>query len=318
MYRDPATQEVSRGDHPLQSFQTLDQTWAAHPDAKRVILMGNSQTQMTSLARGEAPPTGPEKTYTDLLHEDGKMFYRLSAGALSYHEMLWYAEYLASKPGIKPDVLIIQLNYQNFANVGVRGGMLEMLNDPAFRARIEDAAAFPEALASWRATPRQTTAQPATPGDRVETSVRAELSHMPGFDKRDASKQSFVYILVRCRSYLLHLDAASRRSLAGVRVASSRAALENLIALCRRSGIRVILFQAPTNPLVPLYGTPDDDRQYHEFCASLGVPVLDFEHAIPAAQWGMTLNVPDPLHLSRAGHRRLAELMLAALRENGL
>ena len=29
MYSDPATQEVSRGDHPLESFRTLATAWAS-------------------------------------------------------------------------------------------------------------------------------------------------------------------------------------------------------------------------------------------------------------------------------------------------
>ena len=51
--------------------------------------------------------------------------------------MLWYATYLALHAPIKPDVLLIQLNYQNFANAGVRDGMLELLTDTDFRKGCE-------------------------------------------------------------------------------------------------------------------------------------------------------------------------------------
>src|SRR5439155_2819452 len=125
MYRDSATQEVSRGEHPLESFRTLKSFWSAHPGALRLMLMGNSQTQMVSLAAGESPPSGSEKTYTDQIADhyrqtgQARVFYRLSAGALSYPEMLWYAAYLTLQPEIKPDVFLVQLNYQNFANSGI-------------------------------------------------------------------------------------------------------------------------------------------------------------------------------------------------------
>ena len=226
-FSDPATQEVSRGDHPLQSFRLLEQAWAPHPQALRIMLMGNSQTQAVSLARGEAPPTGPEKTYPDLLADhyrqagSRRLFYRLSAGALSYQEMLWYATYLALRPALKPNVLVVQLNYQNFANGGIRAGMLELLSDPAFRHAIAgyatggrpDADAFAEALHQY-----EKAGKPADPaagtragavnlGTACENRVRGQLRRIPGFERRIAFKSAFVYMLYRCRSYVLRIAA---------------------------------------------------------------------------------------------------------------
>jgi len=340
---DAATQEVSRGEDPLRSFATLERAWSGRP-GRRIILMGNSQTQMVSLAKGEPPPLAPEKTYADQLadtyaRENGAL-YRLSAGALSYEEMLWYATYLAVNPAIKPDALLVQLNYQNFVNGGIRGGMLSLLSHPDMRRRIEEqilrgrpeSPVLAEAVREYDRRERAAAAQgpqgaPAAAsaagwGERVEAGVRGELDRVPGFGRRAALKQSFTLMLFRCRTYLFHIAPTARRSLGGARVAVSRAALEDLADVCARAGIRLALFQAPTNPLVPLYRTAGDDRAYHEFTNGLaarrGLPLLDFEHSIPAADWGMTLNVPDPLHLSRAGHRILASEMAAALKQNGL
>jgi hypothetical protein len=339
MYRDENTQEVSRGDHPLESFRILRKFWSLHAGARRIVLLGNSQTQMTSLAAGEAPPSGPEKTYTDHIADRYRgtgesVFYRLSAGALSYPEMLWYVAYLTLDPRNKPDVLLVQLNYQNFANSGIRDGMLELLSEHSFRERIEelakagraDSAVFARALRKYDEAQRNTeskgSAGSLSPGYRIETAFRAVLSRIPGFPERGVSRQGFVLLLYRCRSYILRLQPATRRSLSGIHPAAGRAALEDLAELCGRSGIRMILFQAPTNPAVPLYGTPDDDRTYHGFADSLrsryGLTTLDFEHSIPQPHWGMTLNVPDPLHLSREGHRRMAELMLEGLKSSGI
>ena len=335
MHRDASTQELSRGESPLESFRILKESWAEHPGAQRIVLMGNSQTQMTSLAPGERRPSGPEETYTDQMadyyQQTGwhKVFYRLSAGALSYQEMLWYAAYLASNAALKPEVLLVQLNYQNFANGEIRGGMLEMLSDASFRRAVQEVAhqnrpespAFAEALYQYERgrRPAQTDAAPPglTLGFWLETAFREKLDRIPAFGHRDGMRQSFVFMLIRGRTYLLRLNPAGRRSLSGWRIAASRAALEDLVALCERSGIQVILFQAPANPAVPLYGTSEDDRAYHEFCATVasrsGIVMLDFEHSVPAAEWGMELNVPDPLHLGRAGHRLLSQLMLSAL-----
>jgi len=338
MYRDPATQELTHGDSPLESFRVLSQTWAAHPGQKRIVLMGNSQSLMTSLAPGEGPPTGPEKTYCDWMADacsqatPPKLFYRLAAGALSYEEMLWYATYLEGRPDIRPDILLVQLNYQNFANSGIRGGMLEMLSDTGFRLKIEEMAArqaadadtFAAALAQYDHAKVQSNIPAAEPSGngRLETALRDRFNRTPPFANLPATRASFDLMLVRARTYFFHLGSASKRSLGGGRVAASRAALEHLAESSKRSGIRLVFFQAPTNPAVPLYATAEDDRSYHDFGNSLaaryGIPILDFEHAVPGNEWGMSLNLPDPLHLGRAGHRRLANAMMAALGQLGI
>ena len=338
MFRDPTTQEVSRGASPLDSFRILSASWAAHSSAVRVMLMGNSQSLMTSLAPNEPPPSGPEKTYPDYIADryrqagSQKLFYRLSAGAMSYQEMLWYAIYVSGRVDVKPDVLLVQLNYQNFVNGGIRGGLLSLLADADFRHKVEtivqrngaDADAFAEALHTFDqsqnpSAPATTSAQ--TLGSWMETGFRLQLDRVPVFNSREVIKESFVLLMTRCRIYFLHLGARAR-SLSGSRVSASRAAIEDLAEVCGRSKIRLILFEAPTNPAVALYLTPEDDRQYHDFTRSVasrfGLKILDFEHSIPASEWGMSLNVPDPLHLGRAGHRRLADLMCTALDQDGV
>jgi hypothetical protein len=283
----------------------------------------------------------PEKTYTDLIADHFRdqgnraLFYRLSAGALSYEEMLWYATYFAAKPEIKPDVVLVQLNYQNFSNNNIRAGLLEMLGDAEFRKAIEKlheenrsyTQGFQEALrsfdearaqASKRTAAEQNNAQEtAGLGYTIETRFRKALDLIPGFKQRGNDKQAAVLMLLRCRSYFLHLQQATPRSLKGPRIDVSRAALELLIYRLQRAGVQVILFQAPTNPRVPLYRTPEDDRKYHAFgrrlAAHYNLTTFDFEHSIPAQDWGMALNAPDPLHLGRAGHHMLADLIAARL-----
>jgi hypothetical protein len=337
MEEDPLNAELSRGETPIESFRILAGFWAKHPGAERIILMGNSQSLMTSLAPGEPPATGHERTYTDLIaghfRNSGskKLFYRLSAGALSYEEMLWYAAYLAGKPEVKPDVLLVQLNYQNFMNAGIRDGMQELLSDPAFHSRIEEIVrdhgpdSFDQALQKY-ASPLDTAtkggeAAAHSPGDRIETAVREKLERIPAIANRSLMYTSFLEVLIRIRTYFTNFGTM-KRSLKGSRVDTSRAALERIAQLCAASGIRMVLFQAPTNPALPLYATSEDDSDYHSFAASLasryGLKIFDFEHTIPGRYWGMALNVPDPLHLGREGHRLLAGQMIAAMEQNGI
>ena len=208
MYRDPDTQEVSRGERVDQSFRVLAAWWAAHPGATRVVLMGNSQALMTSLAPGEAPSSGPEKTYPDLISDHYRearsqtLFYRLSAGGMSYQEMLWYAMYLVLRPEIKPDVLLVQLNYQNFANSGIRGGAQRLLSDPRLRSAVAAAVwsnrpyadSFGGALRSLdeEQASRDLAAASAgeTVGYHIETSFFAALDRIPGVDDRERARKN--------------------------------------------------------------------------------------------------------------------------------
>lgn len=346
VYRDPSIQEVSRGDHPLDSFRQLREYWANHDGALRIMLMGNSQTLTVSLAAGEPLSRAPEKTYGDLIAEHFReqgsqtVFYRLSAGGLSYEEMLWYACYLSLKPQVKPAIFLVQMNYQTFENGGIREGMLEMLTDKEFRKSIESLASenraysetFAQSLKQFdqrdsqagerSATERTETDGGPTAGYALESSVRQELDTVPGFARRANFKESFFLMLLRCRSYFLHIQQSTPRSLTGSRLEASRAALVSLLELSGRAGIRTIVFQAPTNPSVRLYRTKDDDSSYHDFASRLvgrfGLTSFDFEHSIPAGNWGMALNSPDPLHLSRAGHHMLASLMMQQLKQHGI
>jgi hypothetical protein len=179
--RDPETQELSRGEHPLESFAILSKYWAAHPVARRILFIGNSQMQSVTLAPGEAPYSEPAKTYVDLVadlcRQDGRfLVYRLSAGGLSYEEALWYVYYLFSVPELKPDVIMLQINYQFFAQGGIREGMLELLKDDRFRQRIEQVAtagqpyseSFAQSLTVYRSL-----AERAAPAATVSSSTGA-------------------------------------------------------------------------------------------------------------------------------------------------
>ena len=68
VFTDPYTQEVSDGQHPLESLRKLEPNWCNVPKETRYILTGNSQTFSVLLAPLEAPPTTePDRAYPDLL-----------------------------------------------------------------------------------------------------------------------------------------------------------------------------------------------------------------------------------------------------------
>jgi hypothetical protein len=344
LYVDPLTQEPTNGDHALQSLRRLEPAWCDAAERTRFVLMGNSQTLAIILAPSERPVPRLEKTYPDLLldmlHDSGASVrgYRLSAPNISYAEALWYLEYLLSHRCVKPTDLILQLNFETFRKTGIRNGMLELLDDPAFAAAAESDAASPTPyggamqqaidryrtrLASTKGTDPKGAEASATGvthsrglGGVFETRVRALLDRSAAFRSRTTVKGELVGSLYFARIRLLNITTSSKRSIGAATMALSVSAIERIGQLCRANGIRLTLFNAPQNPLVPLYQTDQDREEYHGVIADLerrhAWRSFDFEDAVPKEMWGMWIDGPDPIHLGRAGHTRFAELLFGA------
>lgn len=341
-YRDVHTQEVSKGEQPRDGLAKLAQFWRTIPDSKRVVLVGNSQTLSTILAPGEPPIGTPEKTYPDFLSEhyrkvsNGRVqFYRLAAPNISYMEALWYLHYLVIHPDLKPDVVVLQLNYESLRKSGIRDGMLTLLEDEEFAKVIEQIAGgnqafsgvFGQAMERWLAMRRQREAAEANSsstktgvqsaegfGNRLENAVRKRVSRLPGLDQRHELKYSVVNFLYLARVYFLNLKPTTARSLGGATLAVSRASVEEIAAECQKNRIRLVILNAAQNPNAVLYKSSDDKRLYDEVIARVvnrfAVPFYDFEHSIPAALWGVWIDGPDPIHFGRNAHRRMADLLI--------
>ena len=326
LVHDPRTQELSRGDAPRRSFDTLAAYWGGAPAAAKVLVIGNSQTIAVSLAPGEEPPTEDEPTWTDLItrHLAGRsarpaLVYRLAAPGMSYTEALFYIEYMALYPELRPDVLVIQLNYQSFWNGGIRAGMFELLDEPRFRAAADAesrsgrpfADAFAYALREHDAHARPAAAMSATAGfgAAFETATRRWLERIPGFGARHVQKEDLAELLYRMRIYLLRLRPTTARSIAGTRFVQAGASIQAILAFCRDRAIRPVLFVAPVNPRLNLYRTPEDLERFMALVRDIeagGVVVEHLEDAVPAEMWGRQFDGPDPLHLGRKGHAALA------------
>src|SRR6516225_4887372 len=72
LFTDPSTQEVSDGQHPLESLRKLGSKWCKVPKEARYILTGNSQTftvelSPSELSLSETRSTEADRTYPDLL-----------------------------------------------------------------------------------------------------------------------------------------------------------------------------------------------------------------------------------------------------------
>lgn len=341
VWRDPATQEVSDGQRPGAGLDFLRQRWRQPSRARRAVLIGNSQTLAIVLAPGERPSQTLDRTYPDIafatLRDSTSPIsgYRLGAPNLSYMEAAFYVDYLLSKPDLRPSQIVLQLNYESFRKSGIRDGMLELLADPDFfaiaRAEANEgapyAAAFQGAIERYQtnlakqtqyggaaSTSRTGIAESYGMGNRLERGTRGMLTHLPGWTSRSMMKADFLETLYLLRVYVLRITPSTKRSLGGATLVENQSAIERIGALCARTGVELILFNAPQNPLAPLYRTDADREQYHALVRALAARYatrfFDFEESIPAVYWGRWIDGPDPIHMGRAGHRRMAKLML--------
>jgi hypothetical protein len=342
-YKDPQTQETTNGEAPLSSLLRLTEVWRQCKN--RVLLTGNSQTLSIVLAPGENRIPGPEKTYPDLVLDHYKKAgasicgYRLSAPNISYMEALWYLLYMSSHDDLKPVRFILQLNYETFRKMGVRDGMLGMLDDPGFQAAIQNeiasgkpySATFEQALKRHEELSRKRgtkTQPPSHPnqvsetgvaesvgfGNRLEAGVRDVLQEVPGFQHRQQLKETLFDDLYLLRVYFLRITPTTRRAIGGPSFFSNMSSLERIAELCRSQRVDLVLFNAPQNPATPLYLNDDSRTSYEgmirDFAQKNEVMLIDLEESIPGKYWGVWIDGPDPVHLGREGHRQMARLMI--------
>jgi hypothetical protein len=346
LYSDPHTQDVTHGENPVPGLQVLAEYWQQYPGSMRLLFVGNSQMHTVSLARGEAKPTGPEKTYVDVITNDvarehsDKLVYRLSSSGMSYPEALWELMYMINKPELEPNVVVLQMNYQAFWTGGIRESLLPLLADPQFRAKVGGTAhsdtgyalVFQDALRRYHDTytvkqqvpdsassvsvPGVVTAS-ANAGYAIETYARRQIDSVTLLRRRTESEEDFAQLLYRCRLYFLKLKPSTARSIEGSRLLAARSAVAGIAEVCSRNHIHLIMFYAPVNPLVSLYRTSEDKASYRSFVAGVAasgrIPLYDFENSIPAEDWGNLLNGPDPLHMGRRANRDFAQQMMTSM-----
>jgi hypothetical protein len=344
VYSDPHTQETSKGEHPLASLRQLEHDWCAAPSRHRFILAGNSQTMTVMLSPQERPSSAVEHTYPDLLLAELQLNgesiggYRLAAPNLSYVELLWYVRYLLTRPCLVPNQLIVQLNFESFRKLGVRDGMLELLDDPQFaQAAASEAGtsepyapAFQQAIDRYRTRRAQQRgvvgagAQQSRTGmieargfgGLLETRIRSWLDRSVTFRSRARIKAEFETLLYLARVKLLGIKPTTRRSLGGAALQMSISSLRRVGILCRNDGVHLTFFNAPQNPNAPLYRNQSDRQEYERIVSDLSTnyasSYFNFEASVPADMWGVWIDGPDPIHFGRAGHQRLADEMFKA------
>jgi hypothetical protein len=342
LWTDPETQEITNGQYPRSGLERLRAQWRQSPNVKRMVVIGNSQTMAIVLATDEEATRGLERAYPDIafdaLREHGHPVagYRLAAPNLSYMEALFYVDYLLATADLRPARVVLQLNYEGFRKSGIRDGMLELLADDDFfrvaqeeaRRPVAYAATFQSAIDRFLAreakagsaggvsadATRTGLAESFGAGNRIESATRQRLAVFASWRARRQAKSDLVETLYLLRVYVLRITPTTRRSIGGATLAQNHSAIDRIGRLCRDNRIELIPFNAPANPLLPLYRTAEDRRRYHDlvsrFGGEYGTSYLDFENAIPQRDWGSGEDGPDPIHFGRSGHQLLAKLMV--------
>ncbi|MBK7926471.1 MAG: hypothetical protein IPJ98_02980 [Bryobacterales bacterium] len=337
LLRDPQRHETTSGELARQSYETLARFWGPQTGRRRVVFAGNSQMMTMSLAPGEVRPGPVERTYFDILYDSllaktgAPLCYRLAAGGLTYEEVLFNLHYFLGRAELKPDVLVLQINYQAFRMGGIREGLTDLLADPAMRAAVEEEAAsgalyadeFRSTLdrfehkAAEYASGTGVQEGPVVLGARLERQFRDVAKHSSLLEARHTQKEEFLDLLYRLRLYVLQLKPSTARSIAGSRLWRNRSCLERIAAVCRSQNVKLVLFLAPVNPRVHLFSSEEDRVSYRGYVTELAerfhLSLYDFEAAIPEQYWGSYYNSPDPLHMGRHGHALFAATLQPAV-----
>ncbi len=297
---------------------------------RRILVFGNSQQYSCSLPRGGVPKAGHEAAVaSDLvverLNEWGQGRYAVfnnSAPNQNFAEALWLAVYwfqVAPKP---PDVLVIQSSFDTFRKTGIRAGYQTMLDEPAF-ARTLAAYTGSHPATPWAATFAAARREldlrraelAADARWSLEGTLRAGLSAVPLFARREEYRSAMLNDLYYARVMLLRIRPTTRRHIAGAPYAENWAALEELVSLARARGTKVLVYNAPVNPQVSMFF----DGEYRDYLSKLRLlattrcqAFADLSDAVPAEQWGYWIDGPDPIHVDEAGHRTIAARLFDA------
>jgi len=335
MDHQPSFMDTSLGERLLASL-TIAQ---AVPSRQRILVLGNSQQFDASLPRGGVPRVGERPPITSSLvqktfDEDAPGRYAVYNGAApnqNYGEALWQALYWFEVTPNPPRVLLLQASFDTFRKTGVRAGYQTLLEEPRYRAALEAfirdrdrlyVADFGDAIEKQAERAAQATGTAkATVSWSPETSLRKGMEHMPLFAAREQRKASFLNMLYVMRVQVLGISPTTRRHITGAPLEQNLQALEDLIALAKRHGSEILLYNAPVNPAIDMFYPEEYEGYVNRLSALCGrekVPFADLFDAVPAELWGYWIDGPDPIHFSEQGHRvvhaRLAAELLPMLR----
>lgn len=316
----------------IQFGKNLLETQRQLPTAggrQRIVFFGNSQQYTASLPRGATPDEAnlaemASALFARRLEREQPERYQVYAAAApnqTFPEALWQALYWFEVRPDKPTVIVLQASFDTFRKSGIRVGFRTLLDEPAYRDALDryGAANRNRAWHSEFEKAEQPAETETLAGDKarpwLETELRRLLEHVPLYARRKDYKASFLLGLYSARVLALGISPTTKRHIIGQTFSSNWEALEDLVALARRHGARVFVYNAPTNPKVSMF-YEDEYRDYIARLESLArsgdIVFADLGSAVSEGNWGFWVDGPDPIHFDREGHVELADALFAA------
>jgi hypothetical protein len=304
------------------------------PDAKHVVLIGNSHTYaLPGLHPGEPLRPDPGKSLVDEIARradpsERAQFHRLAYPNMLPFEMLVRALQLDAV-GMKPDVVVIGLTWRNIArDRDLRAQARRALRDAGvaelMRATLvhEDAVA-PAVVDAFDAAMRrqrevESASHDAPASDRIEDALADAVAPHIALLGKNAELRAQVY-----RRFAYALDSALAKGEGGpsydvveADLQFNLACLDALFELWQKRGVRVLVYQAPErSDLPPVCDPARQQVVMHDLFADAerrGFATLDASHVVPNELWGFEMDTPDRSHFTEEGHRLLAASIVDA------
>lgn len=325
--QDPASWDLSFGEDLERSLSTRPLPPAG---ARRILVLGDSQQYTCSLPRGgrvandHRAVLASDHLAARLASRESRpvSIYNASAPRQTLAEALWQGVYWLKVAPDRPEVVIVQSNFDRYRHAGIRAGFQTLLGDAAFTAALNALTTQGErpyteqVVGAIRAYSWRRAELGGGRGVSPEAALRRGLEGLPLYRLRGERRATLENALFHLRIRAFGLRPAGRRHVLGPPLAQNLAALEDLVRLARTSGARVLVYNAPLNPAVPLF-YDDEYREYldrlRRLARSESATFADLADALPPERWGYWIDAPDAVHFDEAGHQILAERFEEAL-----
>jgi len=233
------------------------------------------------------------------------------------------------------DVVVISAAIDEFRKLGTRDEIAALAKDRAVKSRLEqlcrDNPDLPYATTAIEALlsppPAAAVESPSsTIAQRVESRLQRVAEQWAFLAQRDELNAEFVLTYLRVRDGVFGITPASLRPLPETAYRANLQLLELACRYARAQGIRLIVYLSPVRNAKPSPDAPEDleklRRDLLRLCGPYGAVFLNYTEVVPEKLWSKyAVNVsnlragvagqPDFVHLTGAGHRLLAERLLA-------
>jgi len=255
-------------------------------------------------------------------NKNGDTYVQCSLGNANFHEML--CSYLMLRGlDVKVDTLLVALTYDDLREAGIRPEVRKWMESPKIwltKTQPGELRSLQEELNKLetnQGVPNSPVARnptSGTPQEQLEAEIVSGLvSFWAAYGKRGQIR-SMIHIFLRSFAARILGGVFQRRTPEVPKVIKSwnQGALETLITVAIKDGLRICLYKQPHRPgLQPFLHNRQDYDRWHESIEAMArktpqIHYQDFETIVPASLWGLTNEGrPDCFHFQDKGHRIL-------------